>query len=98
MNKGAYEIIKLMIQNTDQSLTFTFADGTEKEILIDPDKLIAELNKDQNLEEEANWLADELIGHGHILGTPADSACELIAQWREAARKAVGENNAKSQN
>lgn len=91
MDKGAYELIKLLIQNVAQQLEFSLVNGKHIVIDIQPENLIAELEKVVNIEKEADWLADELIGHGHILGTPADSAEELIRQWRNAARKAVSE-------
>lgn len=91
MNKGAYELIKMLILNVDQQLEFTLANGKHIVIDIQPEKLIAELDKVVNIEKEADWLADELIRYGHILGTPADSAEELIRQWRNAARKAISE-------
>ena len=57
MNKGAYEIIRLLIQSVDQEIKLDFADGTSRTIPVNPEKLLTELDKAQKLEQEANWLA-----------------------------------------
>ena len=95
MNKGAYELIKLLIQNVDQQLEFTLATGKHIVIDIQPDKLISELDKVINIEKEADWLATFIGRHECIKGTPESTICPsdeaCMNCWREAARKAVAE-------
>lgn len=93
MNEGAYELIKLLIQSVDQSIEIGFADGTQRTIKVDPEKLLVELDKAQNLEKEANWLADKLV-HWDSIGHMSGNNFDKPEDWREAARKAVtGESN-----
>ena len=94
MDKGAYEIIKLLIQNVDQKIELVFVDGRKRTIPVDPDKLLAELDKVQRLEEEADWLATRL--EERDIADHYERRIELQeindkTDWREAARKAISE-------
>ncbi len=98
MDKGAYELIKSLIQSVDQEVKLDFADGTSRTFSIDTEKLIAELDKDQNLEKEADWLIGRIADfcvEQECESCPVRSECRkatpFVESWREAARKAVGE-------
>lgn len=94
MDKGAYELIRLLIQNVDAELQLELADGTSRTLHLKPETLLNELNKGQNLEKEANWLADKLAEFDCPCPCSEEEAPpleECAECWREAARKAVGD-------
>lgn len=95
MDKGAYEIIKMLIQNVDQKIELVFVDGGRRTLSIDSEKLLAELDKDQKLEKEADWLAQRLVNKDQSLrmGGFIQDYYTSITEWREAARKAIERDN-----
>lgn len=101
MDKGVYEIIKLLIQNVDQSIELTFVDGSTRTLPVNTDKLLDELDKAQKLEEKLvekqamiDWLANKI--HRVYQQDWVPDCCvgkELSAAfWRKAAQDAVKKN------